>query len=129
MASKISGEEKDRILKSLTTVGITKAIGYLPLYTIYDFLEMTTQELSEQALNRGLSTRRFESDECCIKSGAFYVYDQERLITIIEASTSILWKEDWPLDPDLFIEAIAQNWLELENPVLPIIRQAFGDLG
>jgi len=127
MASKISSDEKEKILQSLTRVGDSKAIGYLPLYTIRDFLEMTAQELSEQARHRGLDALCFEEDRCLIKSGALYLYDRDRLNKILAASTHILKLHQWPTDPDLFVGAIAQEWLQPGNPILPIVKQAFGE--
>ena len=61
---------RSTILSSLTQVGPAKPIGYLPLYTIRDILQMDPYALAQDAKTRGLSSTLFGPNQCCIKSGA-----------------------------------------------------------
>lgn len=128
MASKVSIEDKDKILKSLTEVGLSKAVGYLPLYTIYEILGSSPDELAKAAQRRGLVTYRSGEDQCCIKSGALYVYDRNLLIDILTQWTGVIQMNGSHSDPDMFIKAIAETWFEPGDPIMPVIRHAFGEI-
>ncbi|HEY5796539.1 MAG TPA: hypothetical protein VIU82_16130 [Bosea sp. (in: a-proteobacteria)] len=114
-------------MSSLDRVGHDKIVGYLPLRTITKVLGLSVEGLMTEAAAKALMAKKFGPRECCIKSGALYIYDKPRLDRLLEASRSILSACDWPLDADAFVHAIARNWLEVSHPLLPIVREAFAD--
>jgi hypothetical protein len=119
--------DRNAILSGLARVGPGKPIGYLPLYTIRDVLEMEPTAIVREAEGKGLSAALFGPDQCCIKSGALYLFDRQALGQLIESSKTILSAGNWPLDPDQFVSRIAREWIDGEDPVTAVIRRAFGE--
>jgi hypothetical protein len=119
--------ERSAILRNLTQVGPPKPIGYLPLHTIRNILQMDPCALAHDAKANGLSVALFGPDQCCIKSGALYVFDRQSLETLIRSSRSILSASGWPLDPDQFVARIAREWIDHAHSVAPVIKRAFGE--
>ena len=120
-------EERESVLSSLTRVGRTKAVGYLPLQTISKFLDMKVEDVVANARARGLVSLVLSPEECCVKSGAIYVYDPTALDDILKISAITLVRAGFPTSPEAFIRAIARDWLELEHCLIPVIRAAFAD--
>jgi hypothetical protein len=129
MAAKPRLSEAARIelLRSLTEVGARKSVGYLPLYTIRDFVRRDAADVAADAVARGLVATLFGPKECCIKSGALYVYDREALARLLQARSEVLVREKLPLDPEPFLAHIAAVWFEPDHPAHPVIAAAFGD--
>jgi hypothetical protein len=123
----LEGEKHDRILQSLYGVGPKKNIGYLPLYTVSDLLQIDLDQVVEHVTLRGLSVVIFNVDQCCIKSGAIYVYDRDELENRLEATNSLLIQHGLSVDPDIFVKQIALTWFEPEHPVYPVVAAAFGE--
>lgn len=71
--------ERSFLLRSLSQVGPTKPIGYLPLQTIRLLAKLEPSSVARDAFDRGLESAQFGPAECCIKSGALYVYHREAL--------------------------------------------------
>jgi hypothetical protein len=65
-----SADERRTLLLSLTEVRPSKPVGYLPLHTIRDFVQLSLEAVAAAATARGLATAQFGPDTCCIKSGA-----------------------------------------------------------
>lgn len=118
--------ERDRLLLSLSQVGPSKAIGYLPLYTIRDFVQLSPDSIAASASARGLETRQFKPEACCIKSGALYVYDRKALDQILKAHAEVLEANELPILPDLFVAHIAAVWFDPNHPACAVIARAFG---
>jgi hypothetical protein len=123
----LNEEERSALLLSLTEVGPSKPIGYLPLYTIEEFVRMTPEALAAAAAARGLSTAQFTPADSCIKSGALYVYHRETLADLLRANAKVACAAGLPLEPDDFIARIAAVWFEKNHPAYPVIAAAFGD--
>jgi len=123
----VEGKERDQILQSLYGVGPKKAIGYLPLYTLREFLQIDPREMADQVALRGLTTAIFNVEQCRIKSGAIYFYDRDELQKLLNSSAGSLTQCGLPIDPDHFLKEIAATWYEPEHPVYPIISAAFGE--
>ena len=126
MANNVDAE-RSAILSSLTQVGSAKPVGYLPLDTIRDILQMDPHTLAQDAKANGLSAALFGPDQCCIRSGALYVFDGQSLEKLLRSSRSILSSSRWPLDPDQFVARIAREWIDHAHPVAPVIKRAFGE--
>jgi hypothetical protein len=119
-----SEDERRALLRSLTEVGPSKPVGYLPLHAIKDFVQLPPNTVAAAAIARGLATAQFDPNACCIKSGALYVYDREALAKLLQARVDVLLAAGLPLDPDRFVAHIATVWFESDHPAHPII--AFG---
>jgi hypothetical protein len=123
----LSEEERSALLRSLTEVDPSKPVGYLPLYTIEEFVRTTPEALAAAAAARGLATAQFTPADCCIKSGALYVYHREALANLLRANAEAACAAGLPLAPDDFIARIAAVWFEKNHPAYPVIAAAFGD--
>ncbi len=122
----LSEAEKAVLLHSLTAVGPDKTVGYLPLHTLAHFAQIDPDEVIQRAADRGLASACFGPNECCIKSGALYVYDPEALGKLLRTNTDILAATGIPAEPAAFVTYIAANWLEPTHPLYPIVAEAFG---
>ncbi|GAA0595046.1 hypothetical protein GCM10009416_36670 [Craurococcus roseus] len=128
VARPLPTDERDRVLSDdLWRVGREKSIGYLPLYTVRDVLGADAEVLAAEAASRGLSALRLGPCECCIKSGALYVFDRRGLAALLASANDVLTGAGWPVKPEAFARAVASDWVEPDDPVLPVIRRAFGD--
>jgi hypothetical protein len=121
--------ERQALLRGLTEIGPSKPVGYLPLHTINNFVQLSPEAVAAAATARGLATAQFGPDTCCIKSGALYVYDREALANLLQARADLISAAGLPLDPDLFVTRIATVWFAADHPVRPIMASAFGDSG
>jgi len=125
--TKAAEAERQTLLRSLTEVGPSKPIGYLPLQTIKDFVRKSPDAIATAATARGLATAQFGPEKCCIKSGALYVYDRQALSKLLQSRFDAVSAAGLQLDPDRFVELIATVWFAEEHPARPIIADAFGD--
>src|SRR5262245_61627149 len=128
-ATKPTEDERQTLLRSLTDVGTSKPVGYLPLHTIKDFVRLSPEAVAGAATARGLATAQFGPDTCCIKSGALYVYHRDALAKLLGARADVISAAGLPLDPDRFVAHVATVWFAADHPVRPIIAAAFGDSG
>ena len=84
--------EAEWLLRSLSKVGPNKPVGYLPLYTLTDVAQLAPESIAADAIARGLAAVRFGPEECCIQSGALYIYDRVALSTLrIRPASAALW--------------------------------------
>jgi hypothetical protein len=90
---------------------------------------MEPHAVVRDAQAKGISAVLFGPDQCCIKSGALYLYDQQAVEHLTQSSGSILSASGWPLDADQFVARIAREWIDPAHPLAPVIRQAFGEEG
>lgn len=115
------------LLHSLTEVGPTKPVGYLPLDTIRNFVQQSPEAVAASANARGLMAVQFGPDTCCIKSGALYVYDRESLARLLQVQAREVLIAGLPDDPDRFVARIAAVWYAEGHPACQIIASAFGE--
>ena len=128
MAQGSSGKaERQFLLRSLTRVGPEKPVGYLPLYTLTEFAEADPDRFAADALARGLAVAQFGPAECCIKSGALYIYDRAALDRLLKSNVETLTAAGMPIDPDMFVAQIAAVWIEPDHPAYAIVAKAFGE--
>ncbi len=118
--------ERKALLRSLFEVGLSKPVGYLPLHTIKESVQLTPEAVSAVAAARGLATAQFGPTECCIKSGALYAYHRGALAALLQANAEAVRAAGLPLDPDIFVGRIAAAWFEKDHPAYPIVAKAFG---
>lgn len=124
----LPADERDRVLwDDLWRVGPEKSMGYLPLYTVRSVLGVDAETLAAEAASRRLSALLLGSCECCIKSGALYVFDRRGLAALLASASDVLTSAGWPVTPEAFARAVASDWVEPDDPVLPVVRRAFGD--
>jgi hypothetical protein len=119
--------EQANILRNLIEVGSTKSIGYLPLCTIRDFLGKDVRILAKEAINRGMSAIIVGPNECCIKSGALYVYNDSMLSNVLTSNLPLLRAAGCPMTPARFVRHIAATWFDANERIIPVIKSAFGD--
>jgi hypothetical protein len=122
-----SETERQVLLRGLTDVGPAKPIGYLPLHTIEEFVQLSPQAVAADANARGLATAEFGPAACCIKSGALYVYDREALADLLRENVESIAVAGLPSDPDRFVAHIAAVWFDRDHPAYSLIARAFGE--
>jgi hypothetical protein len=111
-----------RIRRSLTVVGPNKAFGYLPLYTIIDILGVDPEDLIAEAHMQGLSTIVLGPEQCCIKSGALYVYDSATLEQLLQMSADLMRTNVLSIEPELFVKQIAATRFEPTEQVYSVLE-------
>ena len=116
------------ILNSLTEVGSTKSVGYLPLRTITKLLKIPVDEIRENLNSPTVRTMVFQEDQTCISGGALFAFDDRMMRSIIDRHHQVLQEQKWPPDSSDIIGKLAEEWYERDNPVMPFIRELFGDL-
>jgi hypothetical protein len=114
------------LLREHLNVGPQKPVSYLPIDTIRKVIGMPESRYVEYIERVGNNALLFESRDCCIKSGAVYAYNKAALDDVLNEYQDMLSEYCWPLDSIGFITRIAQEWLKLEHPIMPVIKKAFG---
>jgi hypothetical protein len=115
------------ILKSITNVGKEKALGYLPLNTILNILKLSIDELKTQAEEKQLCWFLYDREDCCVKSGAFFVYEPDKVLDAIKLHKDILQKYHIATNPKDVIINLATNWYEPGHEIMNFIRELYGD--
>jgi hypothetical protein len=117
-----------QLLRDHLNINEVKPVSYLPSRTITNFLGMCLEDYKRVAREKGLCCLTFDESESCINSDAVYVFDRDHLENLLSTHANILQKHAWPSDAAGFIRRIARDWLADEDPILPLVRRAFGDL-
>ncbi|MBW0005448.1 MAG: hypothetical protein JO216_18395 [Hyphomicrobiales bacterium] len=120
-------EVKDEVRRHFDEIGKTKAVGYLPMYTITDILLISADDWARTLTERGLCVRVFNEDETCIDRGAMYVYDPRMIAELTERHKGTILKKGWKANAEFIIETIAKDWFERSDPIMPFIRELFND--
>lgn len=105
-----------------------KSLSYLPIRSISRFFHLSLDRYIELAVRQGHAHLVIPARSCRIVSGAIYVFHERRLDDLLSANADLLRCRNWPVKPVGFIREIARILIEDNDPVLPIIRQAFGDI-
>ena len=98
--------EAASLFRSLNQVGPAKPVGYLPLNTIKNLVKVEVDQVIASAASRGLASAQFGPEECCIKSGALYIYDRQALTRLLRNHADLLAAAKMPIDPDHFVARI-----------------------
>lgn len=116
-----------QILEEHVNLGPQKPVSYLPLRTVEKVIGLTASEYSSLITKNNNECIVFSAEECCINSGAIYAYDEASLREILNKNEVILVKYGCLTEPRDFIKKIATEWFDLGDPIMPVIRLAFGD--
>ena len=79
------------------------------------------------AKSQGYLCRIYHKGETCIDSGAVYVYCEISLSIILENNRQTLLSNGWSAKCNEFVDKIAQNWLQENDPLISVVRAVFGD--
>jgi hypothetical protein len=120
-------EHAKRILDSHINVGKEKPASYLPIKTVECVIGISIPAYEAMIESTGNQSSVFLSGECCIDSGAVYVYNNIYLGKILKDNLNIIIKNNRPATIEEFIRKIASEWFDDESPIMPIIRKAFGE--
>jgi hypothetical protein len=119
---------RQSVFGSLAAVGCAKPLGYLPLATIGNYLELNLDEWIRSLEKQGLKTKVFEAGECCIRSGALYAFDPLALQDVLSAASDVLENCSWPTIAESFVQQVAKIWVDPSHPAYAVIRRAFGEV-
>lgn len=115
------------MLREHLELGAHKPVSYLPIKTVERVLGLSVTEYMDMARVLGHSSLSFLPDQCCIKSGAVYIYSPKELKMALDREAETLSKENFPSAPPEFIAAIAREWFVDDHPIMFIIRKVFGE--
>jgi hypothetical protein len=116
-----------QMVDSHANVGRHKPVSYLPLTTIETAIGTTTAAYQAAVEESGNRCILLGPDESCIESGAAYAYSEPDLSALLDRNKDLLRKRGWPIEPADFIRRLGSEWLPQDDPVMPVIRAAFGD--
>lgn len=116
-----------RILESHLNIGREKPVSYLPLSTIERVIGIKVSEYTGMIEALGNEFLVFASEECCIKSGAVFAYSYRDLENVLRNHRDVLAHNGWSTDPRDFVRRLASEWLDDRNPILSVIKRAFGE--
>ncbi|MEH2503387.1 hypothetical protein V1290_002198 [Bradyrhizobium sp. AZCC 1578] len=116
------------MLRTHVELNERKSVSYLPIKTIQNVLNMTVDEYVSFAKARGNEIAVFDSNSCCIGSGAVYAFRPEFLRIVLNDNAQILSRHRWPTAERAFVEKISSEWMPSDHEVTEVIREAFGDL-
>jgi hypothetical protein len=119
--------QRRALVSCLRDVGPRKPVGYLPLDTLRLFAKVRLADMVRDAARRGLEVAVFRPKQCCIKSGALYLYDRAALSALLDANADLLTASGISAEPKRFVAYIAANWLEPTHPACVVIAKAFAD--
>jgi hypothetical protein len=117
-----------QLLAKHINVGSRKAVSYLPMKTIEGMLGLSIGEYRSLIEQAGNKCAIFSSSESCIDSGAVFAYSVRDLDAILRNHTALLISHAWPVSCEDFIKRIAEEWLEMDDPIMLVIDEAFGSL-
>jgi hypothetical protein len=115
------------ILKSHLELNARRPVSYLPIKTIEQILKLSVSEYVSLIERSESEAIVFAPENCCIQSGAVYAIRRAELERVLERNRPLLSQHQWPSTPADFVQKIASVWLDKEHPIMPAIRQAFGD--
>ena len=129
-ATAIEGKNDDSIVADLLERHVSfrppKLVSYLPIATIEGILKLSASEYQAISNGAGKQSAIYEASDCCIKSGAVYVFDESALAELLAAEAEKLTALGWPAQAMPFIAAIAKDWVEADHPLHAFIAGVFG---
>jgi hypothetical protein len=103
------------IFKDLTDVGTKKAMGYLPLNTIVEY-GGDIKKLIEWATSFHYNYVVLNENECDVRSGALYIWDDKMLTRILEKYETILLKANILITPSYeYVNYIIRRTVSYDN--------------
>lgn len=121
-------EHAMRILDSHLNVGKEKPVSCLPIKTVEGVIGITIPAYKSMIESMGNRWSMFSPEESCISSGAIYAYNDAYLDNILRDNGDLLSSNGWPVTSEDFIRRIASEWLEDDNPILPVVKKVFGEI-
>ena len=115
-----------RTLREHTELGQHKAVSYLPIHTVNRYLKGGVAEYKRISEASGNKVYVCYAPISVIESGAVHVFNNDVLHSILAENKTLLLNGGWPIEPLEFIERLAREWVEDNNPVITVIRKFLG---
>src|SRR5438105_2094526 len=119
--------ERGPILEKHISLDENKALSYLPIKTIENYLDIEVVRYMELVEASDNECVLLSEKECCIASGAVYCYNKISMEKILLEYQDLVLMCGFPLPVREFVAAIATDWFDTNEPIMPVIRRAFGD--
>lgn len=120
-------DDARNILDEHLNIGEGKPVSYLPIRTIRTLLKLDVDQYKSLVEQVGGICAVFLPDQTCIKSGAIYAYHPAGLKRVLDENAQLLRKCNWPTSCEGFVKRISAEWLADDDPMLPVVRAAFGE--
>lgn len=120
-------KNKTASLDDVLLVGTGKLVGYKLLNDLKDLCKIDPAVLQAQLEQKNLKTLIVTGDDCAMRGGALYAWDESGLATFLESHKATLEKCSWPTEPEAFIRKLALDWAPPKTQLFDIIADAFGD--
>lgn len=115
------------------SLGAHKSVSYLPLKALRlngipldDYVDVAERRQLGIILIDGKDSW-LGSSEGWDGGGVVYTFCRSELDKLMERHRSVLTDNHWPVDSEAFICKLATAFLEADHPVMPVVRDAFGD--
>lgn len=118
---------KREIMSSVDEVGVSKAVGYLPLKTVRDMLGLDINLLTKAFESKYLHVKIFEETQTCINSGAFFVYDHAAFDKTINLFAEEIVRKGWRPEVESVLDQVANRWFDGDDHIMPFIRALYGE--
>ena len=111
-------KKPEEFMLDLYNVGKTKAVGYLPYDNIKKYGNDSVENVIKWCELNNLKYHHFKPWEGTTGSGgAFYVYDYNMLLKLLEKYSDILINANIPIEPNAYISYIEKNIVD--NNIYP----------
>ena len=121
------------LIEENLSLGAHKSVSYLPLKALR-LHGIPLENFVDAAESRQLGIIVIDGKDSWLRSaegwdggGIVYAFCRSELNKLIEDYRSVLVENSWPVDIESFIRKLATGWLDEDHPVLPVVRDAFGD--
>ena len=114
-------------LEEHVSLGSHKSLSYYPTDGLMSMFGLSPHSYAQLAQARGHSSIIVSRAESYLENGAVYLYNEPILQEILDRNSDTLKSANYPVDAEGFVRAVAREQLRSDHPVMPVIRQAFGD--
>jgi len=115
----------EKELKDIRAFNTRRTMGYFPIDQLKKFSTIEKEE--HVARERGYKS--FLAPQAPVGSeGAFYVYDESALQSVLDDQHDVLQKYDWPMDAEGFVKRVSEAWIDDKGhaDLRAVIERAFG---
>ncbi len=108
-------------------VSSRKPVGYEKLGFLVNRCGLDPAQVQKDLDDSGLRTLMLTGEECVMRSGALYAYDEKALVSLLHDRAPVLSAHRWPGEPENFIRRLAVDWAPEKTLLFDMIADAFNN--